>query len=878
MRRATSLFVCMVVLASLPVLAAPAGAQESSPKVDSDGDKIYNDLDQQIEGKADSSLVNVIAVFAGASSQQEIDEAKRAIGAFRVTYKYETISAAAAEMNVGQIKALARRTDTVQIQLDATMTAQMDTARVSSGVDASRTDFAVDGNNESGLCPGVRSYCGDDVTVAVIDTGIDAAHADLNGGKVIGFANCLNTTSCSEVAPFDDNGHGTHVASMIGGDGDGSATRSLAGVAPGTALVGVKVLASSGSGSTSGVDAGVEWVIANRARFGIEVLNMSLGSAASSAGTDSTSRVVNRAAASGITPVVSAGNSGPGRNTIGSPAAATFAVTVGAMADPLDTEGTRPPGFSLASFSSRGPTADGRTKPDVAAPGVDISAAAAGTGSGYSVKSGTSMSSPFTAGVAALVLDANPALGSSGRACSPTVTTGDCADGVVDSSMMTSLKSNLTTTAVDWGPVGNDNEYGAGRLAPYAAIDAASALSGAGDVPVPTHTFTQGSLAATGASALHTLPVTSTGAPIAITFVMPTWSGSSTPDFDIYLLNPSGVQVAKSDGTTRQETIGILPTVVGNWTLRVSSYAGSGSYWFDASYPGAPVTPPEPNSPPTANGTSASTTEDGSTSILLSGTDAESCELTFSIVSAPTRGTLSPVSNHLCAAGAPNSDSASVIYTPQSNYNGGDSFTYKVRDTAADSPAVLVSLTITPVNDPPLAGFTYSCTGLSCTFTDTSTDADGSVTGWNWDFGDGSSSSLAGPSHPYAGAGTYTVILTATDNEGAPTSSSRSVTVNAGDSTPPSAPTNLAGMGAKGKVSLSWQASSDTGGSGLAGYEIYRSPTGASGSFVKIATTSSISYMDTGLERRTTYWYRVVALDGAGNRSGSSNTVSVQTR
>ena len=792
MRRGTPLVMCLVLLASLLALASPAGAEDPSSKVDSDGDKIYNDLDTKIEGKPDSALVDVIAVFSGGSSSDEIADAKRAVGAFRVNYRYETISAVAAELSVGQIKALARRAQTVQIQFDAPMTAHMDTARASSGVNASRANFGVDGNNESGSCPDPGIYCRDDVTVAIIDTGIHAAHADLNEGKVIGFANCLNTTTCSQVAPFDDNGHGTHVASMVAGDGDGSTSRALAGVAPGASLVGVKVLGANGSGSTSGVDAGVEWVIANRASFGIEILNMSLGSATTSGGTDSTSRVVNRAAASGITPFVSAGNSGPGRTTIGAPGVAEYAVTVGAMADPGDAEGTRVPGFGLASFSSRGPTVDGRIKPDIAAPGVDISAAAAGTTTGYSIKSGTSMSSPFAAGVGALVLDADPTLGSTGTACAVSNTTGDCADGVT--TMVTSLKDNLTATAVDWGPAGDDNEYGAGRLAPYAAVDAASAASnGTADVAVPTHTFTQGSLGATGASALHTLAVTATDAPIAITFVMPNWAGTSNPDFDIYLLNPSGVQVAKSDGTTRQETIGFVPTVTGNWTLRVYSYAGTGSYWFDASFPGAPVTPPEPNTPPTALATSETTLEDTTVSVSLSGTDPETCDLTFAIVGAPAHGTLGPITNTQCVGGETNADSATVVYTPASNYNGLDSFTYKVQNGVADSSDATVSLTITAVDEPTLG-----------------------------------------------------------------------------------VPTNLTASGAKSKISLSWLAPSSTG-AGIARYEIFRSST-ATGPFTSLGFTESTSYTDSGLGRRVTYWYQVVAIGVAGDRSGPSNTASAQTR
>ncbi len=89
-------------------------------------------------------------------------------------------------------------------------------------------------------------------------------------------------------------------------------------------------------------------------------------------------------------------------------------------------------------------------------------------------------------------------------------------------------------------------------------------------------------------------------------------------------------------------------------------------------------------------------------------------------------------------------------------------------------------------NTPPEASFTYDCTGLECTFTDTSTDDDGNVTGWSWDFGDGGTSTAQNPTHTYAGNGTFTVTLTATDDDGANDDASQNVTVSAGN-TPPDA-------------------------------------------------------------------------------------------
>ena len=880
-------------------LPAPAMAEDHDrvdQKVDQDDDNVYDDLEDDMEGESGDSLVKIIAVFDEGRSAEQATESRAEIGDFSASYLYKTISAVAATLTVDQVRALSSDPDIVHIQADAPMSAHLDTARQAFGVDSGRVEFAVDGNNEAStdttgsgaLCSAPRVYCPSDSTVAVIDTGIHAAHADLDGGKVLGFANCLNTTSCTEQAPFDDNGHGTHVASTIVGDGDGSTTRSMNGVAPGAALVGVKVLAASGSGSTSGVDAGVEWVIANRDRFGIDILNMSLGSGGSSAGTDSTSRVVNRAAAAGITPFVSAGNSGPVKSTIGSPAAAKFAVTVGAMADPKDVDGTRVPGFSLASFSSRGPTADGRIKPDLVAAGVDITAAASGTTNGYSIKSGTSMSSPFAAGIGALVRDANPSLGSTGTSCPTTDSSSECSDGVVDASMRTTLKDALTsatTDGPDWGPPGPDNDYGHGRLDAYAAIEAASGSTGVGGPQLPTHTFVEGSLAGTGTAQSFPLEIASTDAPIALTLIMPSWTGTSSPDFDLYLLNPSGVQVAKATGTTRQETLAVTPTVTGTWTVRVSSYSGSGPFWFDASFPGAPPVPPPPppvpetNASPVASDVAGATAEDtvGSVTLAAGDPDAQHCELAFSIVTQPLHGTLGSIGNVPCTAGAPNGDQATVTYTPATNYNGPDSFTYKVSDGQDDSEFATVAMTISSVNDLPVAAFTHSCSGRTCNFTDTSSDVDGTVTGWSWTFGSGSgASSVRNPSFTYASNGTYSVSLTVTDSGGATRSVTRSVTVTGADTTAPSAPTNLRGTPGSSRVTLTWSASTDTGGSGLAGYYVYRSSS-QGGAYSRVRTTTSTSWTNGDLSRNRTYWYYVIAFDRAGNRSGASNTVSVRT-
>ncbi|WP_210638315.1 S8 family serine peptidase [Streptomyces sp. GESEQ-13] len=237
---------------------------------------------------------------------------------------------------------------------------------------------------------------GEDVKVAVLDTGADASHPDLAGriGEAEDFSGSSGTG--------DVFGHGTHVASIVGGSGAASGG-ARKGVAPGADLLIGKVLGDDGFGTESQVIDGMEWAVAR----GADVVNMSLGSDAPSDGTDPMSRALNElSASSGALFVVAAGNAGPGQGTIGSPAAADAALTVGAV-DRDD---------SLADFSSRGPrTGDGAVKPDVTAPGVGIVAArAAGTTMGqivdasYVAASGTSMAAPHVAGAAALLAQQHP--------------------------------------------------------------------------------------------------------------------------------------------------------------------------------------------------------------------------------------------------------------------------------------------------------------------------------------------------------------------------------------------------------------------------------------------------------------------------------------
>ncbi|MEW1699579.1 S8 family peptidase [Streptomyces sp. NPDC091278] len=234
-------------------------------------------------------------------------------------------------------------------------------------------------------------YDGTGTKVAVLDTGADAEHPDLKG-RLTASENFTDSETTG-----DHQGHGTHTLSTVGGSGAASEGRKK-GVAPGAALLNGKVLDDSGSGAASWIIAGMEWAVAQ----GADVVSMSLGSPEPTDCTDPMSLAAEELARSGGTLfVVAAGNSGPALNTVSSPGCAPGVLTVGAT-DRDD---------STAYFSSRGPTIGNHTlKPEIAAPGVGISAAAAGGRGVYAYRSmsGTSMATPHVAGAAAIVKQRHP--------------------------------------------------------------------------------------------------------------------------------------------------------------------------------------------------------------------------------------------------------------------------------------------------------------------------------------------------------------------------------------------------------------------------------------------------------------------------------------
>lgn len=235
-----------------------------------------------------------------------------------------------------------------------------------------------------------------DVDIAIIDTGIDALHPDLNVYKSIGFVKGIGKKG------IDDNGHGTHVAGIAAALDNDIGT---VGVSPGANLWAVKVFDKNGSGYISDVIEGIDYVTANAKD--IDVANMSLGCKCTSAALDT---AISNSVAAGVTYVVAAGNSRTDASTF-SPANHPDVIAVSAVADSdgkcggtgpaivtIDKLGQKHTNYddTLADFSNYGPVID------IAAPGVNVYST--WLGGAYATKSGTSMAAPHVAGAAALYI------------------------------------------------------------------------------------------------------------------------------------------------------------------------------------------------------------------------------------------------------------------------------------------------------------------------------------------------------------------------------------------------------------------------------------------------------------------------------------------
>jgi subtilisin family serine protease len=415
------------------------------------------------------------------------------------------------EMKEKQAEKLSQDPRVKFVEEDGEVTADTTQTGATWGLDRiDQRDRPVDGNyNYTPNGSGVNAY--------IIDTGIRRTHAQFGGRAVVGYdaiGDGQNTNDC--------NGHGTHVAGTVGG--------STYGVAKGVRLYAVRVLDCSGSGSNSGVIAGVDWVKNNHVKPA--VANMSLGGGASSA----LDTAVNNAIAAGVTFAVAAGNENQDACNV-SPARAASAVTVGST---TNTD-------ARSSFSNYG------TCVDIFAPGSSITSSWYTSDTATNTISGTSMASPHVAGVAALYLQNN-------TTASPST---------VRNQMVNTASSGKLTSINTGSP----------NLLLY------SLLSG-GTTPTPTPTpaptcsggtFT-GTLSGAGANAYQ--PNNSYYQSLISGTHSGNLTGPSGADFDLYLQKWNGsawATVKSSLGSTSTESVSYSGTA-GYYRWRIYSYSGSGSY------------------------------------------------------------------------------------------------------------------------------------------------------------------------------------------------------------------------------------------------------------------------------------------------------------
>jgi subtilisin family serine protease len=411
------------------------------------------------------------------------------------------------EMNENQAERLSEDSRIKFVEEDGEVYADTTQTGATWGLDRiDQRDRPTDGNyNYTPTGSGVNAY--------IIDTGIRRTHAQFGGRAFAGYdaiGDGQNSNDC--------NGHGTHVAGTVGG--------STYGVAKSVRLYAVRVLNCSGSGSNSGVIAGVDWVKNNHVKPA--VANMSLGGGASSA----LDTAVNNAIAAGVTFAVAAGNENQDACAV-SPARAANAITVGST---TNTD-------ARSSFSNYG------TCLDIFAPGSSITSAWYTGDTATNTISGTSMASPHVAGVAALYLQGN-------TTASPST--------VRDAIVNTSSTSKLTSIGT-----GSPN-----RLL-YSLLS-----DGGTTTPPPTcggGTYT-GTLSGAGANAYQpngsyyqsTISGTHSG----------NLTGPSGTDFDLYLQKWNGsswATVSSSLGSTSTESVSYSGTA-GYYRWRIYSYSGSGSY------------------------------------------------------------------------------------------------------------------------------------------------------------------------------------------------------------------------------------------------------------------------------------------------------------
>ncbi len=435
---ATWLTTCSLVLGLVAsiLLASPSAAHARNDKhLNRDrAERIASDLRTRPKQKKGKPEVAKVILQIDGTISHALKIFLRSNGV-RVKKEFRTFNTQSVELPLSELDELGRFSEVRYVSTDNEVTLLGGHVTATTGTDLVR--------QQANLLGQSYSLDGSGIGIAILDSGIDTNHLSFKKASTDQLRVVYSKDFTGENRTDDLYGHGTHVASIAGGNGR-VANGKYIGIAPNANLVNLRVLNSQGTGSVSGVMGALEWILSNRAAYNIRVVNMSLGMPAiDSYRDDPLCMAVRKLVSAGIVVVAAAGNSGKnsqGQKVYGqihSPGNEPSVLTVGAT-NTLSTKHRSDD--SIATFSSRGPTRsfwtdaqgtkhyDNLIKPEIAAPGNKIIAAQSYNNLLVTLNptldtnvsplpqrkmmsmNGTSMASPVAAGAAALLLQANPKL------------------------------------------------------------------------------------------------------------------------------------------------------------------------------------------------------------------------------------------------------------------------------------------------------------------------------------------------------------------------------------------------------------------------------------------------------------------------------------
>lgn len=433
----------LIMVCSLPFNAAQlSGNEKDITKIEANNwwedwerDANHNKIDDLIEDKNEEELFGIFINYDRHPDEEDVNR----LSNFDVKYVYKYIDIICARnIKASDVRNIAKLPHVTMVKLEPLFYPNLD---ISSRAIKARESDEYSPNTASEL-----GYTGEGISIAILDSGVDdggwqpnqhhdfvddlddnSATNDASDRKRIAGVDftqevTILTPRDGSYDPDDTAGHGTHCAGIA--LGTGGIDKQYVGVAPQARLVDVKVIEDYGVGNTGDTMAGLEWCIEHMNEYNIKVLSLSLGGLTNSDGTDEESQLVNTAVEAGLVVVISIGNDGElppkgdgvadNSNVVPRPGAADKAITVGSV---YDEETVDRKDDTLSDFSFSGPRLDDgdddpydELKPDVVAYGEDIASAQANTASDEITFSGTSMACPHVAGVAALMLEANPNL------------------------------------------------------------------------------------------------------------------------------------------------------------------------------------------------------------------------------------------------------------------------------------------------------------------------------------------------------------------------------------------------------------------------------------------------------------------------------------